>query len=102
MYDMKDNGTNSIERIKAMRQRTGGIEHEGFYWSEAERRQLKTDYENGIGLSEIAAKLQRTETAVVQQLIQLGTVKKAQRRRSKKAVCLCSQCLAKCEKYTKT
>lgn len=92
----------SAEYIKAMRQRISGIEHEGFYWSKAERKQLKTDYEDGIGLSEIAAKLQRPETAVVQQLLQLGLVKKAQRCRSKKAGCLCSQCLIKCEKYTKT
>ena len=102
VYNTKDNGANSADRIKAMRQRTGGIERDGFYWSEAERQQLKTDYENGVGLSEIAAELQRTETAVVQQLIQLDVVKKTQRRRSKQEVCLCGKCLAQCEKYTKT
>ncbi len=90
----------SAEYIKAMRQRTGGIEREGLYWTESERHQLKADYEDGIGLSEIAAKLQRTETAVMQQLLQLNLVQKAQRCRSKKAGCLCGQCLVKCEKYT--
>lgn len=94
------NTKKSAEYIKAMRQRTGGIEREGLYWSDAERQQLKTDYEDGIGISEIAAKLQRPETAVIQQLIQLGAVKKARRCRIKKAGCLCGQCLAKCEKYT--
>ena len=92
----------SAEYIKGMRQRTGGIEREGLYWTESERQQLKADYADGIGLSEIAAELQRTETAVMQQLLQLNLVQKAQRCRSRKAGCLCSQCLVKCEKYTET
>lgn len=102
MYNTKDNETNSTEHIKAMRQRISGIEREGLYWSEEDRRQLEADYEDGVGISEIAAKLQRSETAVIQQLQQLHLVKKARRYRNEQTGCLCGQCPVKCEKYTKT
>lgn len=40
--------------VKAMRKRTTRLEREGDYWSEEERRQLTSMFEEGYGLTEIS------------------------------------------------
>lgn len=83
--------------VKAMRKRTTRLEREGDYWSEEERRQLTSMFEEGYGLTEISIYLQRTEPAVMQQAEKLDLYHRKDnpsRRRSipKAPACLCSIC----------
>ena len=56
------------ETIKSMRNRNRRLDREGDYWSQAEKDRLHNLFDEGIGLSEIAIRLQRTEPAVFQQI----------------------------------
>ena len=51
--------------------RNGAIpsERSGEYWSKEEKEKMKRMFWNGDGISEIALSLQRSENAVIQQLI---------------------------------
>lgn len=85
------------EIVKNMRTRTTRMEHEGDYWSEEERRKLVALFETGVGITQIAVQLQRTEPAVIQQIEKLDLYRrkeKPSRNRStpKTPTCLCEAC----------
>lgn len=86
------------ESIKLMRSRTGQLDREGNYWSEDEHRQLERLFWKGVGISEIAVLLQRTEMAVMQQIDKMGLYRElpcARQKRSNrrdKNVCQCIYC----------
>ena len=78
--------------------RTGELSSERSkeYWSDAERDELRRLYWEGTGISEIALLLQRSENAIIQQLISmfLLTPPGKQRKRSPKHFkCQCPRCL---------
>ena len=54
--------------IIGIRQCTTRLAHEGAYWEEDEKEKLKHLFYSGVGISEIAVELQRTEPAVFQQI----------------------------------
>ena len=70
----------------------------GEYWTEDEVRQLTIMFESGMGISEIAIQLDRSEISVYQQLEKRGLLSahSKPRNRSKKertmADCLCPFC----------
>ena len=84
------------QTIKNMRQRTARMEHEGDYWSDEEKRQLRILFEQGIGISEMAVRLQRSERAIYQQIEKMDLYgRKANPKRNQKQKapsCLCSRC----------
>lgn len=89
--------SNNVEIVKNMRQRTTRLDREGDYWTEEEKAQLKSMFEEGIGITEIAMILQRTEPAVMQQIEKMDLYQRErypQRRKSvpKAPVCLCEVC----------
>ena len=51
-----------------MRMRAEKLSREGDYWTEEEQKRLEKMYNGGTGLTEIAMILQRTESAVCQQI----------------------------------
>lgn len=55
------------EAIRNIRNNLSRLERAGDYWSEEDRDRLKQMFEEGVGISEIAIRLQRTEPAVFQQ-----------------------------------
>lgn len=63
--------TNFTQTVRNMRRRTTRLEREGDYWSTQEIDQLKTSFNEGIGITEMAIRLQRTEPAVIQQIEKL-------------------------------
>lgn len=72
------------------------------YWGDDEREKLINLYSSGVGISQIALELQRSEMAVIQRLIteDLLTPPGAARKRSvKEPHCLCEECpiRAKCK-----
>lgn len=84
------------ELMKAIRQGFLVPERSREYWNAEERGRLNNLYAAGIGISEIAMELQRSEMAVIQQLIMsnlLTTPGKERRRRQKRPHCLCEGCL---------
>ena len=65
------------------------------YWSDDERGQLETLYNSGTGISKIALELQRSEQAVVQQLLVMGLMTSSRGSRVKverEPHCLCREC----------
>ena len=60
---------NRIEQIKALRSRTARPARENTYWSSTECEFLRAMYGEGIGMSDIDLALQRSETAVMQQIL---------------------------------
>lgn len=97
------NENNFKEIVRNMRRRTTRLEREGDYWREEEKERLICLFNEGIGLTEIAILLQRTERAVSQQIEKLGLYNDevpVRRRKSEKTpACLCSRCqmnLASC------
>ena len=113
-YDnMSEN--NLLETIIGMR--TGIIkpEHENLYWSEFDNTVLISNFNNGIGISELAVLLNRSEQAVYQRLRALGffEIYCKHRHREKKMEekcmydensCLCNHCKLiytdKCSRYS--
>lgn len=62
---MSDEGF--LEAVRNMRNHESNQERAGEYWSDDDKRRLKEMFARGIGISEIAIRLQRTEPAVYQQ-----------------------------------
>ena len=64
-------------------------------WTDSEREKLKSLFNNGYGITEIALELERTERAVNQELYHQDCYprkKRTYRRKEKVTGCLCSQC----------
>lgn len=59
------------ESIRNLRRRGSRMEREGDYWEQDEKERLEEMFDDGIGLSEMAIRLQRTEPAVIQQIEKL-------------------------------
>lgn len=65
------------------------------YWNEAERAELTELYLSGAGLSSIAVHLQRSEMAVIQQLLGMGLLTPPSSKyvkRPRRPRCLCERC----------
>lgn len=83
------------EKIIALRFQGEGMENDGAYWTEADRRYLIEEYVNGMSISHLAINLHRSEGAIMQQMIQEGLVVtpegKRRNRRPKTDPC-CDSC----------
>lgn len=85
------------EIVRNMRNRTARMEREGDYWTEDEKQELVRLFNSGMGITEIAVRLQRTEPAVVQQIEKMDLYQrkdnpKRRRSTSKEPECLCNVC----------
>ena len=84
------------ERIKNMRERTSRLEREGDYWTKEEIGTLVHDFNNGIGITEMADQFRRSEPAVLQQIEKMDLYRRKdhprRRRNSKRGRCLCDRC----------
>lgn len=83
----------------AMRNGTEKMRRDREYWSEEERKKLRILFAQGMSINEIAIELERSESAVFQQILQMGLytrrpeVARTRRPAVKEPVCLCSVCL---------
>ena len=68
------------EQIKQIRQCPEMLERTGEYWTEEEREQLCKLYRAGVGISEIAIRLRRAESAIIMQLTDLGEIRRSKRK----------------------
>lgn len=89
---------------KTIQMRNGEIKmlRDGEYWSEDDREVLRREYGNGTSINEIAIKLQRSESAIYQQVERLGLCTRnpfSARKKGKQSEahsCLCKNC--KCDR----
>ena len=80
------------ESVKNMRNRTVRLDREGDYWTADEKETLVRKFNEGEGITAMALELQRTESAVIQQIEAMdlfGRKKKhsAPRQRPQKILC---------------
>ena len=72
-------------------------------WTPEERAELEEAYRNGVGISDLSLRLQRSETAVYQQLVVMGLTATSGIRGPKKPrpnKCECPRCLeTQCPHY---
>lgn len=85
------------EAVKNMRNRTTRMERAGGYWSPEEKQRLEHLFFTGVGITEMAVRLQRTEPAVIQQIEKQDLYQRSQyhqRRRNPRehCGCLCGRC----------
>ena len=93
--------------VKNMRRRTTRMEREGDYWTEEDKELLIRLFNEGVGITDIAIQLQRTEPAVIQQIEKMDLYQRKEnpkRQRSSKEPfnCLCERCScdpALCPRY---
>ena len=69
---MSKDFNNQRDLLIAIREGKIPSERSGEYWSDAEKGELRRLFMEGVGISQIALILQRSENAVVQQLIVLS------------------------------
>ena len=70
-----------------------GLNRQGFRWTAEERAQLMESYYSGIGISDLAVMLQRSEQAIMQQLNRSDAFRQQSKPRNRvKATCLCYKC----------
>ena len=85
------------ESVRSMRNQTLRAGRAGDYWTDDEKNQLRILFDSGVGITEIALELGRTEPAVYQQIEKMdlyGRKQNPQRQRNgkKPPECLCGRC----------
>lgn len=91
----------SKEDLISLRKGEKHPERSGEYWSKEERQSLIHDFMDGVGISDMAVKYQRTEPAVVQELKNADMFENQSRRRGKNrshstaVCCYCPMCAMK-------
>lgn len=81
------------ESVKNMRNRTVRLDREGDYWTAEEKEALVQKFNEGEGITAMALDLQRTESAVIQQIEALNLFgRKKKNATPKQPCCLCSTC----------
>lgn len=84
------------KEIIAMRTEGKGLENNNQYWSEADKMCLIHYFNEGVGISEMALKMGRSELAIVQQLMKdrmfEHETKPRCRHTKKNDRCLCEKC----------
>lgn len=81
------------ESVINMRNRTVRLDREGDYWTDEEKEMLVQKFNEGEGITAMALQLQRTESAVIQQIEALDLFgRKKKSSIPKRPCCLCDKC----------
>lgn len=91
------NENDYTETVRNMRNRTMRMTREGDYWTPEEWNLLIRLFNEGVGITEISIRLQRTEPAVAQQIEKLDLYQRKENPKRRKSVpqrpeCLCDGC----------
>lgn len=84
--------------VKNMRKSAVRLERQGDYWSEEDKENLSKMFSEGVGITEMAVVLQRSESAVMQQIEKQDLYLRKQypcrqKNCSTPAKCLCDACI---------
>lgn len=84
------------ESVRSMRNQTLRADRAGDYWTDDEKNQLRILFDSGVGITEIALELGRTEPAIMQQIEKLDLFDRKENPRRQRAArqlnCLCGRC----------
>ena len=81
------------ESVKNMRNRTVRLDREGDFWTADEKEALVRKFNEGEGITTMALELQRTESAVIQQIEAMDLFgRKKKNPAQKPPCCLCANC----------
>ena len=85
--------------VKNMRKSAVRLERQGDYWSEEDKENLSKMFLEGVGITEMAVILQRSETAIIQQIEKMNLYGRRlyparQKNCSEQPKCLCDNCMA--------
>lgn len=81
------------ESVKNMRNRTVRLDREGDYWTADEKETLVRKFNEGDGITAMALELQRTESAVIQQIEAMDLFgRKKKHSAPRQPCCLCANC----------
>ena len=84
-----------VNEIIAMRLYGEGLDNDGQYWSEQDKKTLLDRFDEGVGITELAIDFKRSETAIMQMLNKEKRFQfevKSRNRNSCGSQCLCSRC----------
>lgn len=93
-----ENNINQSELLVSIRAGELPSERSKEYWSDAEREELRRLFWAGKGISEISLLLQRSENAIIQQLVAMNLLTppgKHRQRAPRAPKCQCPRCLEK-------
>ena len=87
------------EAVINMRRSPALLERRGDYWSEEDKENLSKMFLEGVGITEMAVILQRSETAIIQQIEKMNLYDRRlyparQKNCSEQSKCLCGTCMA--------
>lgn len=93
------NEQNYTNTVKNMRKSAVRLERQGDYWSEEDKENLSKMFSEGVGITEMAVILQRSETAFIQQIEKMNLYGRRlyparQKNCSEQPKCLCDNCMA--------
>ena len=93
------NEQNYTNTVKNMRKSAVRLERQGDYWSEEDKENLSKMFLEGVGITEMAVILQRSETAIIQQIEKMNLYDRRlyparQKNCSEQSKCLCDNCMA--------
>lgn len=81
------------ESVKNMRKRTVRLDREGDYWTSDEKEILRQKFFQGEGITMMAINLQRTESAIIQQIELMDLFERKKKNTApKEPRCLCTNC----------
>jgi hypothetical protein len=83
------------DAVIAMRTKGEGLVNDGQFWTEEHKQLLYTYFSEGLGITESAIRLGRSEPAIVQQLVKDGVFAYetgTRNPRKQKGRCLCCKC----------
>lgn len=80
------------EQIAALRKYGVLSERNKAYWGDDERQKLEEMFCEGVDISEMALHFQRTELAILNQLISMNLYQKRRQTSPKEPKCKCFQC----------
>lgn len=87
------------EAVRTVRHSPALLERRGEYWSNEDKEKVDNLFNQGVGITEIAMILQRSETAIMQQIEKQDLYDRKlyptrQRNNSVPSKCLCEVCVA--------
>ena len=88
--DQIQSNTSKAEQVRKMRDRTEPVDRQQEYWTDDELQRLESMFYEGVGITDMALTLHRSEMAVVNRIT--GYYRRVRAPRQNKAECQCRKC----------
>ena len=88
--DQIQSSSSKAEQVRKMRDRTEPVDRQQEYWTDDELQRLESMFYEGVGITDMALTLQRSEMAVVNRIT--GYYRRVRAPRQNKAECQCRKC----------